>query len=202
MKKLFLTLITVLAAGTAAFAQTKGDTEFGISGGLNLATAIGENSYQNAGYRVGFNVGFSFDQYFSDKWSLKVKPTYDQRGWNKGFLNVGSSTYYTSYQLDYVTLPIMANWHFGSTKNWYLNFGPYVSYLLNAKAPGAAGYDVKPVFNEVDGGIDLGVGFKIPVSDKAKFFIELNAQAAVTSLPKSGDTYRSSVSAINVGFNF
>ncbi|WP_233496696.1 outer membrane beta-barrel protein [Mucilaginibacter hurinus] len=39
----------------------------------------------------------------------------------------------TNYKLDYLTIPVMANWHFGRTKNWYLHFGPYVAFLLNVK---------------------------------------------------------------------
>jgi hypothetical protein len=97
----------------------------------------------------------------------------------------------------------MANWHFGRTRNWYLNFGPYVGFLLNAKET-AGSTPLNEVFNTVDAGLDAGIGIKFRISDKAKFFIELNGQGGVTDIIKDngGSALRNSTSALNVGINF
>jgi hypothetical protein len=202
MKKLFTTLVVVLGIYTAAFSQTKGTTEFGVNVGLNTAT-VTTSAYTNTDYRVGFNIGVSADYYFSDRWSFKAKVVYDQKGWNNGFISTGSNEVTTDYKLNYITIPLMANWHFARTRNWYLNFGPYIGILTSAKET-AGGNDLKDVFNTTDAGLDIGIGVKIPVSNRAKFFIELNGQGGVSDIVKNntGSALRNSVSNINVGFNF
>jgi hypothetical protein len=202
MKKILTALFAVSCLGTAAFSQSKGTTDFGITVGYNAATVTSGN-FTNSDYRSGFNAGVSVEHYFSPSWSFKGRLLYDQKGWNTGYITVGTSTTTTNYQLDYLTVPLYANWHFGRTKNWYLNFGPYVGFLLSASET-AGGNDMKSFFNSTDAGLDLGIGVKFPVSAKSKFFIEANGQGGIADLGNgtSGATVRNSVSAINVGFTF
>lgn len=202
MPRFIIVLLIVLSLCTTAFSQTKSKVEFGINAGYNAATVTaGENT--NSKYRSGFNAGVSADYYFSDRWSIKGKLNYDQKGWNNGFVQMGNSTYPTDFHLDYLTIPVMANWHFGHTRNWYLNFGPYAGILLSASET-ANDMDLKEGFSSVDFGLDLGIGVKIPVSERTKFFIELNGQSGFSDLIKEnqGETIRSRTSNINIGFNF
>ncbi|PWG82453.1 porin family protein [Pararcticibacter amylolyticus] len=202
MPRFIIVLLVVLSLCTTAFSQTKGKVEFGINAGYNAATVTaGENT--NSKYRSGFNAGVSADYYFSDRWSIKGKLNYDQKGWNNGFVQMDNTTYTTDFHLDYLTIPVMANWHFGRTRNWYLNFGPYAGILLSASET-AGDMDLKKGFSSVDLGLDLGIGVKIPVSEKTRFFIELNGQGGFTDLIKNnqGETIRSSTSNVNIGFNF
>ncbi|QHS57270.1 PorT family protein [Mucilaginibacter sp. 14171R-50] len=198
MNKFFTSVLIILAASTAAFSQSKGKTELGLNVGLNIAN-VSASGVNNDDPRIGFNLGVSADHYFSETWSFKAKVSYDQKGWNNGYLN----NFTTNYQVNYITIPVMANWHFGGTKNWYLNFGPYVGILLNATET-ADGTDLKPIFNSTDFGADLGIGVKFPLAEKAKLFIELNGQAGINDIAKNntGSTLRNSVSAINIGVNF
>jgi hypothetical protein len=202
MNKFFTTSLLLLAVSTAAFSQSKGKTEFGVNVGLNLAN-VTASGMTNDDYRTGFNFGVSADHYFSESWSLKVKLIYDQKGWNNGYIDYGTGAVTTDYQINYLTIPVLANWHFGSAKNWYLNFGPYVGILLNAKET-AGGMDLKPIVTSADYGADLGIGVKFPIATKAKLFIELNGQAGINDVFKdnSGYAVRNSVSAINIGVNF
>ncbi|RKR83130.1 outer membrane protein with beta-barrel domain [Mucilaginibacter gracilis] len=197
MKKLLSTLILVLGLCPAAFSQTKGSTEFGVTLGYNGSTVTTTNT--NADYRSGFNAGIGGEYYFSDSWGFKAKVLYDQKGWANGY--IGSTI--TNFNLDYLTVPLLANWHFGHTKNWYLNFGPYVSFLTSAKTA-VNSQDVKSIFNDNDAGLDLGIGVKFPVSGTAHFFIEVSGQGGVIDIAKSnsGSTISNSVSAINIGLNF
>lgn len=207
MKKILFTLIMVTGICTLTKAQNAGgETEFGIGIGYNGSYVIASNSNESSGTRGGFNVGLSMDHYFSDRWSLKAKVSYDQKGWSKGFLQTPSTTYTNiTYNLNYVSIPVMANWHFGKTRNWYLNFGPYLGILTTATAT-QDNIDVKSILNSTDGGIALGIGVKIPVSEKAKFFIEFDGQGGMANVIKGsatvGDNVRNSRSAFNIGLNF
>jgi hypothetical protein len=200
MNKFFTALLVALGVSATAFSQTKGTTQFGITVGYNAST-VNSSGYTNSDYRSGFNAGVSVEQYFSESWSIKGKLLYNQKGWNSGYFGeVGDRT---NFQLDYFTVPVLANWHFGRTKNWYLNFGPYIGFLLNAKET-AGNEDVKDFFNTTDAGLDLGIGVKFPVSEKARFYIELDGQAGIADIGKggSGSSVRNSTSAINIGFTF
>jgi hypothetical protein len=197
MKNLFTTLILVLALCPVAFSQTKGTNEFDVTIGYNASTVSTTNV--NADYRSGFNGGVAAEHYFSDTWGFKAKVLYDQKGWANGF----SGNTDTDFSLGYLTVPLLADWHFGRTRNWYLNFGPYVSFLLNAKTI-TDGQDVKTYFNNTDGGLDIGIGVKFPVANNVKFFIEANGEGGVVDIAKgnSASAIRNSVSAINIGLNF
>jgi opacity protein-like surface antigen len=65
------------------------------------------------------------------------------------------------------------------------------------------GTDVKDGFNATDFGLALGIGVKIPVSDKLKISIEYDEQTGFTNIfLESDETITNTRSAINVGVNF
>ncbi|MXN93133.1 outer membrane beta-barrel protein [Flavobacterium sp. Sd200] len=202
MKNYILSLITIVGFATAATAQSKGNVEFGYNVGLN--SSFISDSWGSSDIRTGFNAGVSADFYFSDSWSVKAKVAYDKKGWNNDFITVDGNLYRTNFALDYITVPVMANWHFGNTKNWYVNFGPYVGFLVNAEET-ALNNDVKDMLNSTDWGLAFGLGVKIPLSNYIKLFIEYDVQSGFTDVFKDNYNYGSNFSttrgALNVGLN-
>ncbi|SMC49978.1 porin family protein [Pedobacter africanus] len=203
MRKLFIILLSVSTCLTA-FSQEKGSFEFGFNVGYNLST-VTSGSTTNSTFRSAFNAGGFGDYYFSNRWSIKAKLTYDQKGWNDGFitnLNNGQS-FKTDYRIDYLTIPVMANWHFGKKRNWYLNFGPYAGFLLNAKET-MFNTDLKEIMNSTDFGLAAGIGVKIPVAKKLKILLELDGQSGFTDVLKNnqGSTINNSRSSFNTGLVF
>ena len=202
MKKNILALIAIIGFVATTVAQRKGNVEFGLNGGLN--SSFISDSWGSSDVRTSFNAGAAADFYFSDSWSLKVKAIYDRKGWNNDFVTVDNTLYRANFAVDYITVPVMANWHFGNTKNWYFNFGPYVGFLVNAEET-AFDSDVKDMFNNTDVGLALGLGVKIPLSDYAKLFIEYDVQSGFTDVFKNdfeGDNSSTTRGALNVGINF
>ena len=199
MKKLFTTILIITGFYTASFAQDANKVEFGANIGFNGSYVQETEGYNSTDATSGLNLGFSAEYYFSDRWSIKGKLNFDQKGWANGFLDLpdGSSAEGVNFRLNYLTIPIMANWHFGRTRNWYLHFGPYVGILMSATG---AGTDVKEAFNSTDLGLDVGIGTKIPVSDNAKIFFEYDGQGGVSNLFKGGDGY--SVQNVRESINF
>ncbi|SDE69550.1 Outer membrane protein beta-barrel domain-containing protein [Mucilaginibacter pineti] len=207
MKKTFTTIIILLGAYTATFAQQKkGDVELGVNTGVNFSTVINSQA-TNTNYHTGFNAGVAADYYFSDRWSIKAKALYDQKGWNNGFIisdqSGSSSVLTTNFKLNYISIPVMANWHFGKTRNWYLNFGPYVGILTSASET-ASNTDLKDYLNSTDFGLALGIGVKIPVSEKVKVFFEYDGQSGFTDIVKNnqGTSLQNNRGSLNVGLNF
>lgn len=203
MKKIF-TIAAAVMLTTAAYAQTKGNVELGFNVGYNSSTVNSNEFWGTPDYNQSFNIGASVDYYFSDRWSIKGKLIYDRKGWDNGGIIIDGGIWEkTDYNLDYVTIPVMANWHFGSSRNWYLHFGPYIGFLMNAKDT-EFDTDIKEGFNTFDAGIALGIGVKIPLNDKLKLFFELDGQGGMSDIVKDneGDRVTNSRSSINVGLNF
>ncbi len=200
-------IIALIAFGVTAFAQEKrsggypgkGDVEFGVGLGVNFSTITNSDLDANTG--TGLNVAFSGDYYFSDRWSIKAKLMYDQKGWNDAYYSNGIDEYRTDVNLNYLTIPVMANWHFGKNRQWYLNFGPYASFLTGAKET-EGGDDVKDSFNTTDFGLELGIGVKIPLNDKLKLYLEYEDSAGFSDIGKGDGTFRNSRGCFNIGLNF
>ncbi len=203
MKKTAVTIIFVLGLVTTVSSQKKGDVEFGLNLGYNRANV--SDSRQRSDSRSGYTFGGSIDYYFSNAWSIKGKLNYDQKGWDNGFIQDSQSgfQYPTNFTLNYLTVPVMASWHFGNDRNWYLQFGPYIGFLMDAKET-RFGTDVKNNFNSTDFGFDFGVGVKIPVSKKIKVFFELDGQGGIDDIYQQNDysAVLNSRTSINAGINF
>jgi hypothetical protein len=202
MKKIIVTLLLVAGFYSFTFAQNR-KTEFGIDVGYNSGYVSVGQSGLNTDMVSGFNVGVSADHYFSDSWSLKVKALYDQKGWGNGYITSGKSEIDgVDFKLNYITVPVMANWHFGRERNWYVNFGPYIGFLLSANASEVG--DVKNQFNTVDGGFAAGFGYKWPINDRSNFFIEYDGQAGLASIFRESDgySYQNIRDSFNIGITF
>ncbi len=204
MKKILTTLLISSCIYSIASAQTKNTAEFGANIGFNANTVSFGGTGQSSDYIVGFNAGISLEYYLSDEWGIKVKMTYDQKGWGNGFLILEDDSRIdgVNFHLNYLTIPVMANWHFGRTRNWYVNLGPYVGVLLNSTDSSNSGQNIKDAFNTTDFGLALGVGVKFPVSNNIKMFIEADGQSGVTNIFKySPDgAFQNARSSINIGF--
>ncbi|MCF4101880.1 PorT family protein [Gillisia sp. M10.2A] len=199
---LFIATLTVFGI-LSANAQNRGDVELGAGGGVNVAN-VSTMDGQNTSSRVSFNAGASGEYYFSDRWGIKAKLMYDGKGWSDGFINDEEFyTFITDFKLSYVTLPIMANWHFGSKRNWYLNFGPYVGFLVSAE-DSELGIDLKDGFKSTDFGLALGAGYKFRIDDNIKLYVEYDGQSGLTEIfeENSGDAIRNGRSSLNVGVLF
>lgn len=189
---------------TTVNAQDGRDFEFGGNIGLNLASVSTADGLNNVKTRMGLNVGASAEYYFSDDWGLKMKLIYDGKGWADGFIeseDIGNVT--TNFKLDYITIPLMANWHLGRNRNLYLNFGPYAG-LLTSAIDSALGIDVKEAFKSIDFGIAFGIGYKINLSDTTKLFFEWDNQSGLTDIFEEnlGDTVKNGRSSLNFGVLF
>lgn len=202
-KQLTAIAITALWVFTTN-AQDNGDFEFGVNAGLNLTNVSTIDGQSNANSRIAFNAGASGEYYFSDRWGIKAKLIYDSKGWADGYIEGEDfDTVTTNFKLDYLTVPIMANWHFGSNRNWYLHFGPYIGLLINA-TDSELGLDLKDGFKSTDLGLALGIGYKFEVNDNTKLFIEFDGQSGLTDIFEDNpwDAIRNTRSSLNFGLLF
>ncbi|RYY97008.1 MAG: PorT family protein [Chitinophagaceae bacterium] len=185
MKKQFL-LIAGLAAAGFASAQDKSDkVSFGIRAGVTSATIKGDASQSLNGLvdysdgiftttgRTGFYAGGSVNIPVGGGFSIEPGINYDQKGYAlKGsyglkdaeFLSVNGKA---RLNLNYISMPVLVKGNFGGLQVFA---GPQVSYLANADLHATAGamgfnvfnkhYDVGDQFNKIDMGLTGGVGYQ------------------------------------------
>jgi opacity protein-like surface antigen len=204
MKKIVTTLLILTGIYSVSFAQKPNSGEFGVNLGLNLSSIQYSGTGETSDYRAGANIGISGEYYFTRSWGIKAKLIFDQKGWGNGvvFLPDGTEIDGVDYRLNYITVPIMASWHFGRLHNWYVNFGPYLGFLTSASESSNSG-DVNRAFSSTDVGLALGVGIKIPINKQAKVFFEYDGQGGFTNVFNQSDgTYHNIRSAFNVGLLF
>lgn len=191
MKKFFLTLVIALTV-TIAQSQTreKGTFELIPQIGYSSANYIGNKVTSDNKPLSSVSFGVAGDYFFNNRWSLRSGILYQTMGSKSG------STDYKE-ELKYITIPVNANWHFGSTRKWNLNFGPSIGFLTSAEANGVDG---KEFLNSTQIGFNYGIGYKIEVSEKFSILLDYQAMAGLSDITKASSTDLKNVyGAFNVG---
>nr|WP_294862666.1 porin family protein [uncultured Fluviicola sp.] len=176
MKNTFIILTFISIGITSLNAQSLNRYDWGIEGGPNLSTFKDQPRF-DARVKMFFSGGVCF-QYNSRKiFSLRMGLSYQKKGYQEEVKDKGSSgIVYSSidmtFNYHYLTLPILARATFGKKVKFFINAGPYASYLLAQRVTSKISQAV-PVqaynnknFNGIkdwDLGITGGVGIAIPL---------------------------------------
>lgn len=189
MKKIILTLAVAL---TATFAQAqlreKGAIEIAPQIGYSNSNYYGEDVGSENDPISGFAFGVGGDYFFNNRWSLRS---------GLMFQTMGTEVFGVKEKLNYITIPVNANWHFGSTRKWNLNFGPSVGFLTSVKSGST---DVKDEANTTQIGFNIGIGYKIEVSPKVSILIDYQGLAGLNDVSKSSDfTIKNNYGSFNLG---
>lgn len=189
VKKQILIMSAIIFGLIRLNAQDSGFFEVGANCGLSLSTVYTANDKGNINYRVTFNIGLSSEYYFSDRWGIKFKLISDNKGWTGGsIIDENNNRFTTDIELHYITIPVMANWHFSTNRKWYLNLGPYMGVLTTANES-KFGTDIKEQLNGLDYGLSYGIGYKFKLKDNLKLYFEYDGQLGFTDIFKENSTY-------------
>ncbi len=113
--------------------DTDRDVEFGVKAGLNLATIAVEDVDEN-NFKAGFHAGVSAKFPLSESFALQPEVLFTQKGvkttYDADFLGFDVADGETTYNLNYVDIPIYAVYNF--TDNFNLHLGPYLGILVDA----------------------------------------------------------------------
>src|SRR5690606_38891478 len=105
--------------------------DFGVKGGLNLASINGDS--ENISTRTSFHAGVVFELKFSDKFSFQPEIIFSEQGAESNYSEqVGSESikYESVLRTDYINIPLMAKYYL--TEGLDIELGPYVGFLLSA----------------------------------------------------------------------
>lgn len=116
----------------SAFGQ---DFKFGLVGGFDVANSrLTKKPVTGGDTRVFYSIfSFNTNAYVGYKsasfWGISLEPGYIQKG---GKLKYGNDYYDVRVQMNYIQLPILADFYLG--EKFSISVGPEFSYMINAKA--------------------------------------------------------------------
>ncbi|WP_165764753.1 porin family protein [Winogradskyella aurantia] len=170
--------LLIVALAIAAFTSISTHAQMRESGDIELVPYIAYSSAffngDNADfydYRTSVSFGVKGDYYFNDRWSIRSGVAFDAMG---ASFNNGPDV-----ELNYISVPVNANWHFGSTRKWNLNFGLTPSFLTSAEVQSV---DIAEEVSSFSLGISYGIGYKIEISEAFSIMIDLQGNLGISNI--------------------
>lgn len=192
MKKILLPLIALISF-TFANAQSRQKGTIEITPKIGFSTFNENNENNNTNSNSGVAFGATADYYLNNRWSLRSGLLFDKMG---GEYSYGGMAF--EDKLNYLTIPLNANWHFGSTRKWNLNLGFSPSFLLNAEVNGTE--IPKSAIESFQLGFTYGIGYKIEVNEKFGILLDWQGFAGLTNINNAtNDNIKNSGGSFNVG---
>lgn len=188
MKKLVLSVMAVFAfTFSNAQSREKGGIEIAPQIGYANSDVYGDSDIESDALS-SITYGVGADYFFNDRWSLRSGLLLQTMGAVDGIDQ--------ELKLQYLTIPVNANWHFGSTRKWNLNFGPSIGFLTSAKVEND---DVKDEVNSTQIGFNIGIGYKIEVSPKFSILIDYQSVSGLSKAFKEDSSAKNAFGSFNVG---
>ncbi len=193
MNKTLLVLTALISFGlTNAQIKEKGTIE--ITPKIGTSSFFENNEDDASGYNSGVEFGATIDYYFNNRWSLRSGLIADKMG---GRVKDAGDVY--EDKLNYLSIPINANWHFGSTRKWNLNFGLSPSFLTSASYS-INGAEKKISTSDIESfqlGFTYGIGYKIEINKRFGILIDTQFFNGLTNINKASE-----VRILNAGYSF
>lgn len=186
MKKVLLSVFAIVAIAISANAQT----EFGITGGLNLASLTGDDA-DGVESKLGGNFGLLADIWVSPQWSVQPELKYSMQG---AQFEVDSDE---KLALDYINIPIKLK--YAASEMFDLYAGPQVGFnVLSEVRFGNEEQDLDNV-NNVDFGLVIG-GEYVSYSG---FGAGVGYNFGLSDIPEDGEgELKNSVFNVNLIYKF
>jgi predicted porin len=185
-KKIYL--ITLLLISLNLHSQIRANGDFEITPKVGLSTSSYYVSGNQSSSVKSINYGINADYYLNKSCSIRTGLL---------FQKMGGKTGQQKFEIDYLNLPINANWHFGSTRKWNLNFGFTQSFKIgDSETQNSLGVKVK----NNQSGLNVGIGYKIEISKNTAILLDYQFFSGLTNIDED-EIYeiKNKVGNINVG---
>lgn len=196
MKKIVLSIITLFIFGCVT-AQIKAKGVIEVTPKIGTSSFMESNEDESTNSNAGVSFGVTADYYFNNRWSLRSGLLFDKMG---GKYSFGSDKF--EDKLNYVSVPINANWHFGSTRKWNLNFGLSPSFLTKATVE-SKGIAIDIPSDELKSfqlGFTYGIGYKLEINQKFGILFDAQFFNGLTKInTNSEDRFINSGYSFNIG---
>ncbi|WP_177766110.1 outer membrane beta-barrel protein [Flavobacterium sp. I3-2] len=199
MNKKIIVIALLTAFSAKSQVHEKNDVEISVLVGLASSDFYGAPSASEFDPIYTPTFGINADYYANNRWSLRFGIEYRTFGAKiENFDGYFNRVTENKNKLNYIFVPIHANWHFGKNRNWNLNFGPSVSFLESSTFNGTkTGTDN---LSKVHLGLGLGIGYKFVLSEKISIGIEHQEYMSFMGILKK-EPYNSYYGNIGASFN-
>ena len=184
MKAKTILFLLALIFTSSIYSQIK----IGVNAGATYSKPY--EGYMGFDAGIDFLIGASFEYYLNENLLLKTNLNYERTSFgdsspftdNRGIL-IGQVKVTTNF--DYLTIPIMAKYEFGNSKNFFVNGGPFLGFLLsleNKVITSTRQTTFTTLTKKIDVGLSFGIGTKIYINDKSDLNIELRENLGLLNL--------------------
>ena len=197
-KKFSIILILLLFNFTTILAQTA--AKFGVNAGVTYFGIRGNEVAIENKYDFNYLVGTSLEFVYTPKVSLLVNLNYERKSFKNDIkeqimpfntfdpaINSQTDEIFLQVTQHYLTLPISCKAYIGKNNGFFVNGGLYAGYLLvsseTIKGSGA-NYKVSGLFNDLDFGLNFGVGKRIAINSKNNLNIEIRNNLGLVNTSK------------------
>lgn len=127
--------------------------EFGLKGGLNIATLSSSSENSNIDSRISAHLGGLAHIHLSKEFALQPELLFSGQGAKATVSNVVYKT-----NLDYIQIPVLLQYFIGT--GFRLETGPQLGFLVNAKSKaGDVTVDIKDGYKKTDFAWVFGAGY-------------------------------------------
>lgn len=203
MKKKYLIISFIVLTSSFLFAQ---DFSIGLKDGISFSNINGRFDFKNFNKtQINKSVGHSFGLFINFRTSNFITLQMEINAENKGFyfqndVWIDGVAYTGNFNINYITIPLIANFEIGKKVKYYGYAGIYAGFLTKAEnytsfistsSPDLLIYDLSydptEVFNKQEFGGLVGFGIKIPLCEKVEFTIDSRYTFGLTKSAKNTD---------------
>jgi opacity protein-like surface antigen len=197
MKKILLVILG-LALTCGVSAQVRFGAKLGGTLSNKFTSSSGLLKPIKSHPKFGFEVGGLLEYSFLPSFALQPELLYVNNGWK---YNEEGGTYRRTDILHNIQVPINLKYKVGTDNlKFYTTAGPYIGFIVAAKARYESGAANIEDLNKIDFGI--GAGFGIELS--SKYLVGVSYKHGLINLEKGGGTITSKVSTcdLSIGYLF
>ncbi len=175
--------------------------EMGLAAGPTFKRLYGNKFIDNE-FSMGYSYGIFLNYPLTEHFSLYTRFAYDQKGTRSTIIltddlgnELGES--YVDLNMDYFSLPLLARFTWGQKLKYYVQAGPYGSYLKKAVEKTEDNgtfqgleFDRTDNYKKMDWGITAGVGLMYPLTKHIMLSLEARNNIGlvnISELPVIGD---------------
>ncbi|PJX24605.1 hypothetical protein CAP47_03740 [Psychroflexus sp. S27] len=184
----YIICIGVLLSGLICSSQTRDKANIEISPIIGYSSSYQLHSFVFGSSSVsGLQLGVYGNYFLNNRWSLRTGLLYQKMGTNKVDFFIFTDEY--SERINYITVPLTINYHFGKKRNWYVNYGASVGFATSAEADyndGNGFVNIDNLANSTQFGINAGIGYKFKILPKLSLLVENSNMLGLTDSTEQG----------------
>ena len=192
MKKTVYALLVSIFFISNNFAQSK--LKLGVNGGLTYSSFRGNPQIETLEAGFDFLVGVSFEYQLKERLSLVSNINYDRKtATDNPYIqiieNPEDPSFYGKVKIkfrnQYLSLPILLKYKFGTNNSFFINGGPFLSYLLKSELTNNydnTSSDQTDNFKTLDYGLTFGFGKTFKLKNNNELSIEIRENLGLSEI--------------------